>query len=137
MSKMNSIANAGQMTNVGALKLQHVSAQMQAGQAAENQTSGSFSEILSRKATESGTVQFSRHATQRVQERGIEMTESLLDDLNQAVEKAREKGAKDVVVIGQNGAFIVNVPHNVVVTTMTEAEMKENIFTNIDSAVLI
>ena len=65
------------------------------------------------------------------------MTDSLLTDLNQAVAKAQEKGAKDVVVIGKSGAFIVNVPNNIVVTTMSGAEMKENIFTNIDSAVLI
>ena len=65
------------------------------------------------------------------------MTDSLLSDLNQAVGKAREKGAKDVVVIGQQGAFIVNIPNNVVVTTMTSQEMKQNIFTNIDSAVLL
>ncbi|MEG3029949.1 MAG: flagellar biosynthesis protein, partial [Oscillospiraceae bacterium] len=52
---------------------------------------------------------------------------------------ARAKGAKDIVVINnsQNNAFIVNVPNNVVVTTMAGSEMKNNIFTNIDSAVLI
>lgn len=72
-----------------------------------------------------------------MEQRGIEVTDSLLSDLNQAVGKAREKGAKDVVVIGQQGAFIVNIPNNVVVTTMTSQEMKQNIFTNIDSAVLL
>ncbi len=72
-----------------------------------------------------------------MEQRGIEVTDSLLNDLNQAVGKAREKGAKDVVVIGQQGAFIVNIPNNVVVTTMTSQEMKQNIFTNIDSAVLL
>ena len=65
------------------------------------------------------------------------MTDSLLANLNQAVKKAQAKGAKDVVVIGESGAFIVNVPNNIVVTTMSGAEMKENIFTNIDSAVLM
>ena len=47
------------------------------------------------------------------------------------------KGARDVVIIGKDGAFIVNVPHNLVVTTMNGTEMKDNIFTNIDSAVLL
>ena len=56
------------------------------------------------------------------------MTDSLLTNLNQAVQKAKEKGSRDVVVIGESGAFIVNVPHNIVVTTMSGAEMKENIF---------
>ena len=86
---------------------------------------------------DSDKVRFSKHAATRVEQRGIQVTESLLNDLNQAIGKAREKGAKDVVVIGEQGAFIVNVPNNVVVTTMTNQEMKQNIFTNIDSAVLI
>ena len=65
------------------------------------------------------------------------MTESLMQNLNNAVQKAKAKGARDVVIIGENGAFIVNVPNNVVVTTMSGREMKDNIFTNIDSAVLM
>ena len=60
-----------------------------------------------------------------------------MNNLNQAVAKAREKGAKDTVIIGAEGAFIVNVPNNIVVTTITEQEMKNNVFTNIDSAVLM
>jgi len=42
-----------------------------------------------------------------------------------------------VVIISGKGAFIVNITNNTVVTTMSENEMKENIFTNIDSAVLL
>lgn len=82
-------------------------------------------------------LQFSKHAAARVEQRGIEITSGLLNSLTDAVEKAREKGAKDVVVIGSQGAFIVNVPNNVIVTTMSPREMKENIFTNIDSAVIM
>ena len=122
-----------QITNVGALSLQHASAQLQA----QTQRNGvQFSELLQREADRT-SVHFSKHAAQRVQERGIQMTDSLLGDLNQADQKARDKGARDVVVIGQSGAFIVNIPNNVVVTTMSGTEMKDNIFTNIDSAVLM
>ena len=125
-----------QITNVGALSLQHASAQLQAQTKTNADVSVQFSELLQKEAGRS-SVHFSKHAVQRVQERGIQMTDSLLGDLNQAVQKAREKGARDVVVIGQSGAFIVNVPNNVVVTTMSGTEMRENIFTNIDSAVLM
>ena len=83
------------------------------------------------------TIQFSKHAMQRVEQRGIEITDSFMNDLNTAVSKARDKGAKDMVVIDQNGAFIVNVPNNIVVTAISGSEMKENVFTNIDSAVII
>ncbi len=65
------------------------------------------------------------------------MDNQLLGNLEQAVEGARQKGAKDVAVIGSQGIFIVNVPNNVVVTTMSADDMKDKIFTNIDSAVIM
>lgn len=126
IDELNQVSQIGQLTSAQALKLQHAA-----------QTRVQFGDILQQKIGERRDVQFSKHAVQRVQERGIEMTDNLLNDLNHAIQKAREKGAKDVVVIGEKGAFIVNVPNNVVVTTMSGAEMKENIFTNIDSAVLM
>ncbi len=82
-------------------------------------------------------VQFSKHAEQRMLQRGVSLSGENLQDLTQAVERARQKGSKDTVVIGKQGAFIVNVTNNVVVTTITEQEMRENIFTNIDSAVFM
>jgi flagellar operon protein len=105
--------------------------------AAISKPAGSFNEILQNRIEKQEGLQFSRHATERVNQRGIEMSDSFLQDLQSAVEKARIKGAKDVVIISDRGAFIVNVPNNTVVTTMSGNEMKENIFTNIDSAVLL
>ncbi len=118
-----------QITDARALKLQR-------GTFSEKHAV-SFQELLEIENQKGQSVQFSKHASQRVQERGITLNNNMMKSLNTAVEKARQKGAKDVVVIGEKGAFIVNVPNNIVVTTMTESEMKENIFTNIDSAVLM
>lgn len=97
----------------------------------------SFGDVLKKRIGSQDELQFSRHATERVNQRGIEISEPFLNDLRSAVEKARSKGAKDVVIISEKGAFIVNVPNNTVVTTMSGSEMKENIFTNIDSAILL
>ncbi len=127
--------NVNQITNAGALKLKHAQAGLQTRAGSGNNVQ--FAELLQKEVNKPQSIQFSKHAALRVQERGIEMTDSLMQDLNKAVEKAQAKGARDVVVIGKSGAFIVNVPNNIVVTTMSGAEMKENIFTNIDSAVLI
>lgn len=119
------------LTNVNALKLTHVTTVQ------TPKTDDRFSTMLHEELNRAEGLRFSKHAAQRVQERGIEVSDSLMSDLNQAVEKAKAKGAKDVVIIGRDGAFIVNVPHNLVVTTMNGTEMKDNIFTNIDSAVLL
>ncbi|SFG25077.1 TIGR02530 family flagellar biosynthesis protein [Oribacterium sp. WCC10] len=82
-------------------------------------------------------LSFSKHAAKRLEERHIEMNDSLMDNLQSAVEEARKKGARDVAVIGRQGIFIVNVPNNVVVTTMAEDDMKNKTLTNIDSAVFM
>lgn len=95
----------------------------------------SFGEIL--KAHMNDSLNFSKHASRRLEERGIAVDSQLLGRLEHAVEEARRKGARDVAVIGSQGVFIVNVPNNVVVTTMTQDDMKDRVFTNIDSAVLI
>ena len=96
----------------------------------------SFSALMEKKISEEN-LKFSKHAKARIEERGINVSEKLLKDLDKAVESARKKGARDTVIIGGEGVFLVNVPNNVVVTTMTQKEMKSNVFTNIDSAVLI
>jgi flagellar operon protein len=111
--------------------------QLKLRQGAAPERSSGFGDLLKRQIESRGELQFSRHAAERVSQRGIEVSEPLLNDLWSAVEKARSKGAKDVVIISERGAFIVNVPNNIVVTTMSEKEMKENIFTNIDSAILL
>lgn len=103
----------------------------------KSENSGSFNDVLQSRMGKAEGLQFSRHASERVDQRGIEISDSFLNELQSAVEKARTKGAKDVVIISQKGAFIVNVPNNTVVTTISENEMKDNIFTNIDSAVLL
>ena len=129
------MSNVNQITNAGILKLQHAQTALQTK--ANTGNTVHFAEILQKESDKAQSVQFSKHAAQRVRQRGIEVTDTLMQNLNQAVRKAQEKGAKDVVVIGESGAFIVNVPNNIVVTTMSGAVMKDNIFTNIDSAVLM
>ena len=83
------------------------------------------------------SVNFSKHALARAEERGIELTPVLLDRLASSVEKAQEKGATNILAFDDSQAFIINIPYSRVITTMSQAEMKENIFTNIDGAVLL
>ena len=82
-------------------------------------------------------INFSKHAISRAEERGIEVTPALMEQLAGSVEKAQEKGAKNILAFNATQAFIINVPYGRVITTLSQDEMKENIFTNIDGAVLI
>ena len=82
-------------------------------------------------------VAFSKHAMTRAEERGIEVTPTLMDQLSTSVERAQAKGATNILAFDATRAFIINVPHGRVITTMSQEEMEENIFTNIDGAVLL
>jgi len=105
-------------------------------------TPGSFDAMLRQKAAQqtegrTQTIQFSKHAMTRVEERGIRVTPDLMEKLAGSVEKAQAKGATNILAIDTDQAFIINVPYGRVITTMTQEEMKENFFTNIDGAVLL
>ena len=98
----------------------------------------SFDQVLQQKLQQTqNQLQFSKHSQERIQQRGIEMTEDLLAQMNEAADSARQKGAKDVVMITQQAAFVVSVANNTVITAMNGNEMKNNIFTKIDGAFLL
>ena len=82
-------------------------------------------------------VNFSKHALARAEERGIELSPALMDKLADSVERAQEKGATNILAFDETRAFIINIPYNRVITMMSQDEMRENIFTNIDGAVLL
>ena len=103
----------------------------------ENKANTSFEQLLNKELKISNSLQFSKHSRERIQQRGIKITDTLLKQLNDAVNNAKLKGAKDVVVISNDTAFIISISNNTVVTAMNGNEMKNNIFTKIDSAVLI
>ncbi|WP_312421780.1 TIGR02530 family flagellar biosynthesis protein [Anaerospora hongkongensis] len=95
----------------------------------------SFTEILEKQL--SGEVKFSQHALQRLQSRNIKLDETAMDKLSGAVDKAAQKGAKESLILMNNLALVVSVKNRTVITAMDEASMKENVFTNIDSAVIV
>lgn len=107
----------------------------QRAQSAPSQAS--FGQVLEQVQQEKSAINFSKHAMSRAEERGIELTPALMEQLAGSVEKAQEKGAKNILAFNATQAFIINVPFGRVITTMNQDEMKENIFTNIDGAVLL
>lgn len=99
----------------------------------------SFEEILKQKqaVNESSTLKFSKHASQRLQSRNIELSNEQKERLETGAEKAEAKGMRESLVIVDSYSFIVNVPSKTVVTAMEQSESEENIYTNIDGAVII
>jgi flagellar operon protein len=96
-----------------------------------------FRKLLIEKLQQENNIRFSAHAQTRLESRGIELTADRVARLAEALDRAREKGAHDSLVLMDDAAFIVNVDNRTVITAMDEASLRENVFTNIDSAVII
>ena len=99
---------------------------------AETEASGgtSFAEVFD-------SLKFSKHASTRLQDRNIELSDAQIDRLNAGMQKANEKGINESLVLMDQMAFIVNVKNNTVITALNEQEIKDNVFTNIDGAVIV
>ncbi len=97
----------------------------------------SFGQILSKKNIEENGLKFSKHASFRLNDRGIEITDDQMSRLQGGAKKAAEKGIKDSLVLVDDMAFIVNIPNQTVVTAMDSTETIENVFTHINGAVIM
>jgi flagellar operon protein len=88
-------------------------------------------------ASSGADIRFSRHAQDRLGDEGTALSASDRQRLGNGVQKAASKGAQEALMLLDDRAFIVNVPQKTVITSISQARLKENVFTNIDSAVII
>jgi flagellar operon protein len=95
-----------------------------------------FNEILQKQLVRK-KLKLSGHCIKRLQQNDIKLTESQIDKLVNAVDKADRKGAKESLIVMDNLAFVVSIKNGTVITAVDSQRMKENIFTNIDSAVIL
>jgi flagellar operon protein len=96
-------------------------------------TGPSFDEVFRQKA---GKLEFSGHAVQRIERRGIDLGNGTLERLTAGVDRAASKGARESVVFVDGTAFVVSVRNRTVITAVDREHMREHVFTNIDSAVI-
>ena len=134
---MNQIGNS--FTSIEQVASQYLNQPKEVNQK-QNNTGVSFQDILKQQigvTEESRELKFSKHATQRLDQRDIALSADQSQRLEAGVQKASEKGIKESLVIVDSLAFIVNVPNQTVVTAMDQTESMDNVFTNIDGAVII
>jgi flagellar operon protein len=93
-------------------------------------------EPLSVTAARAG-IKFSGHAQTRLASRQITLTGEDVARLGKAMTQAAAKGAKDSLVLMDKTAFVVSVANRTVITAVAQDALKENIFTNIDSAMIL
>ncbi len=87
--------------------------------------------------SETQPLKFSNHAVERMQSRGIRFSPESMARLDEAVTKASSKGSKNSLILMDETALIVSVKNRTVVTVMDKAALKDNVFTNIDSTIVM
>lgn len=108
----------------------------QGGKKITRQEGESFAGILEKSKAAKG-LDFSAHAKQRLQARGIELEPKEVHKLEEAVEKAAAKGSLSSLLLYRDTAFVAGVENRTIVTAVNGQNMKDHVFTNIDSAVII
>ena len=111
----------------------------------------SFTEILSRqksideivsdrtdvKKAVTEQIRFTKHADARLAQRDIRLTDEQMTRLEEGTKKASDKGIKESLVLVDDLAFIVNTDKKMVITAIDQNSSEDNIYTNIDGAVII
>ncbi len=101
------------------------------------QANKDFEKVLNKIENNSNKIKFSKHASKRLDSRNIDMTKGEIGRLEDAFTKAEKSGVKNALIMIDNKAFIANIKSKTVVTTFEKESLKENVFTNIDGAVII
>ncbi len=103
----------------------------------EEKSAKPFSEVLQQTINAQQDIKFSKHAVQRLESRNIQLNQTEISRIKDALNKAKEKGIKETLILMDNKAFVASVPNKTIITAALEEQLKENVFTNIDGAVII
>lgn len=98
---------------------------------AHHKAGGEFKAILNKE------LQLSQHAATRIRSRSIAWDARLEKRISGGIEAAEKKGGREVLILVDSVAVIANVKTKTIVTAMDRDQLKERVFTNIDSAVFV
>ena len=98
---------------------------------------GSFRDVLRTAQAPAQPLKFSAHAQQRLESRNIRLTSDDVAKMNAMADKAAAKGAKQSLFMMRDVAMVVSISNRTVITAVDQDSMKQNVFTNIDSAAIL
>jgi flagellar operon protein len=98
--------------------------------------SGAFQAELNKQLRQTEVI-VSQHAKQRLEKRHIRLDDSELQRIGDAIDRVAAKGGKESLILYKDTAFVVNVKNRTIITAVDSQSMRENVFTNIDSALIL
>lgn len=134
----------GYQSQVGGLhelaKKTEVGAKPSAQSSESGSAAKSFASELSSAADTTKTapdVKFSKHALQRMHSRSVTLSPEQLSQLSEAMDKAEAKGARETLVLTDDAAYVVAANNRTVISAFDRNNLREGVFTKIDSAVIL
>lgn len=100
-----------------------------------NDNKASFKDILKSEISKQEEYTLSKHAANRLKE--INFTEDDMKEIGKGFKIAENKGSKNSVMLYKDVALIASIENKTVITAVDRERTKENIFTNIDSVVIL
>lgn len=134
------MGNNGKIGNFPIPKLSNPSNQGDLQRSDKSKYLKDFKNVLQQKIDKdrkSHGVDISLHAAKRIKDRNLEIDSEEFIKLRGAINKLRDKGGKESLVITDKAAYIVDVNKNRIVTAIDKNKMGENVFTKIDSTLVI
>ncbi len=96
-----------------------------------------FGEVFRQLLASQSSINVSKHAVKRIDDRGLNLSEADAQRFIRAVEKLRQKGSREALVLMGEKAFVVSVKNGTVVTALSGSDIEGRVFTNIDSAIVL
>ncbi len=96
-----------------------------------------FQSVLNERIGNDNSLQFSSHATKRINQRNIELTPAHLSRLEEGLGRVKQKGSQSSLLLMDKMAYIVSVRNQTVVTALSKEATQSNVFTNIDSVAIV
>jgi flagellar operon protein len=103
----------------------------------ESTKKADFKDVLKTQIDKKNGFVISNHAAQRLKQRNINFNDVDMKTINDGINKANEKGAKDCLILYKDTALITSIKNRTIVTAMDKESSKGNVFTNLDSVVII
>jgi flagellar operon protein len=96
-----------------------------------------FSLQLQSAIESNNRLTLSKHAKERLAQRGININQERWSKIEDKVRQAKAKGVNDSLVLLKDAALIVSAKNNTVITAMGRKEAADQIFTNINGTIVL
>lgn len=125
----------GQAYPVGNFGQIDVNKQTKTSSTTGNHYETSFKQVLDGVKNKDEGFTVSKHAALRLNE--INFTEEDMKEIEKGFEIAKDKNSKNTVMFYKDVALIASIENKTLITAVEKDRAKDNIFTNVDSVVIL